>query len=113
MNINDFKMEHLKELREKKHITQTKLSTEIEVSQELISHYEIGQSKPNIENLIKLAEYFNCSTDYLLNRTDNPTIIKDLNITDVNLQQIVNLFHTLTPAKQKQLLEYSEFLSKN
>lgn len=111
MNNTNFKMNHLKELRKKKHITQTKLSTEIEVSQELISHFEIGQSKPNIDNLIKLADYFNCSTDYLLNRTDNPTIITNLNTTDANLQRIVNLYHSLTPAHQKTLLDYIEFLA--
>ena len=72
MDFKNFKMENLEKIREKKNITQTKLSVEIEVSQELISHYEIGKSKPNIENLIKLADYFNCSTDYLLERTDNP-----------------------------------------
>lgn len=113
MNNISFKMNHLKELREKKHITQTKLSTEIEVSQELISHFEIGQSKPNIDNLIKLADYFNCSTDYLLNRTDNPTIITNLNVSDANLQKIINLYHSLTPARQKSLLEYIEFLANN
>lgn len=74
MSSNNFKMKNLKKLREEKNMTQTRLSIEIEVSQEIISHYEIGESKPNIDNLIKIADFFNCSTDYLLNRTDNPSI---------------------------------------
>ena len=41
MGNKDFKMHNLKEIREKKNITQTKLSVAIEVSQELISHYEL------------------------------------------------------------------------
>ena len=56
-------MDNLKKLREKKKMTQTRLSVEIEVSQEIISHYEVGESKPNIDNLIKIADFFHCSTD--------------------------------------------------
>jgi len=48
MDSKKFKMDNLKKIREEKHITQVKLSTELEISQEVISHYEIGNSKPNI-----------------------------------------------------------------
>lgn len=43
MNSKNFKMENLKNIREKKNITQIKLSVDIEVSQELISQYEYGR----------------------------------------------------------------------
>ena len=65
------KLENLRKLREKKNITQIKLSTDLEVSQELISRYELGTSFPQPNMLIKLANYFNCSVDYLLGLTDN------------------------------------------
>ena len=84
MDNRSFKMDNLKKLREKKKMTQTRLSVEIEVSQEIISHYEVGESKPNIDNLIKIADFFHCSTDYLLNRTNNPTIPKNLDNNDNN-----------------------------
>lgn len=74
MENTNFKMNNLKKLREEKNMTQTRLSIEIEVSQEIISHYELGNSKPNVDNLIKIADFFHCSTDYLLNRTDNPAM---------------------------------------
>ena len=45
MDNRSFKMDNLKKLREKKKMTQTRLSVEIEVSQEIISHYEVGESK--------------------------------------------------------------------
>lgn len=79
MNSKNFKMENLKKIREKKNITQIKLSIDIEVSQELISQYELGKTKPTVENLLKLADYFNCSTDYLLQRTNTPNKIDTLN----------------------------------
>lgn len=110
MDMNTFKMSNLKKIREDKKITQTKLSTEIEVSQELISHYEIGQSKPNIENLIKLADYFNCSTDYLLNRTTNPILVKSSPNTSSELNEFIAKYQMLNKDKQNHLISYLNFL---
>ena len=110
MNMNTFKMSNLKKIREDKKITQTKLSTEIEVSQELISHYEIGQSKPNIENLIKLADYFNCSTDYLLNRTDNPILLKSRPNTSTELNEFITKYQMLNREEQNHLISYLNYL---
>ena len=70
------KLENLRKLRESRNITQIKLSTDLEVSQELISRYEVGTSFPQPNMLIKIANYFNCSVDYLLGITDVPTPIK-------------------------------------
>ncbi|HEL1270338.1 TPA: helix-turn-helix transcriptional regulator [Streptococcus equi subsp. zooepidemicus] len=39
--------------------------------------YKIKNSTPNAERLGEIANYFNVSTDYLLGRTNNPTIAKD------------------------------------
>ena len=39
--------------------------------------YKIKNSTPNAERIAEIANYFNVSTDYLLGRTDNPTIAKD------------------------------------
>lgn len=36
--------------------------------------YKIKNSTPNAERIAEIANYFNVSTDYLLGRTDNPTI---------------------------------------
>ena len=43
MEPDKFKMENLKKLREQKNITQTKVSVDIEISQELVSQYELGK----------------------------------------------------------------------
>ena len=64
------KLENLKKLREIKHITQVKLATDLGISQELISRYEVGSSFPQPNMLIKLADYFNCSVDYALGFTN-------------------------------------------
>ena len=111
MDFKDFKMDNLRQIREKKGFTQTKLSVDIEVSQELISHYETGKSKPNIETLIKLAEYFNCSTDYLLERTNNPSTVKDLNTKDIEINNIIDKYNSLSAENKKQFSNYLDYLS--
>lgn len=63
----------LKQLREKVGISQAKFARElVGVSQPLIARYETGAIFPSYPVLIKIADYFNVSTDYLLGRTDNP-----------------------------------------
>ena len=47
-------MENLKKIREKKKITQVRLSIAAEVSQETISAYESGKAFPSVETLIKI-----------------------------------------------------------
>lgn len=111
MNSTNFKMKNLKELRESKHITQIKLSVDIEVSQELISQYELGKTKPTIENLIKLADYFNCSTDYLLQRTTTSTPIKLFDKNDLEIVNIVEQYKSLSDENKKHLLSYLNHLS--
>ena len=67
-------MENLKKIRTKRNINQLKIAVDLEITQESISKYETGNSFPSAQILIKLADYFNCSVDYLLDRTDNPNM---------------------------------------
>ncbi len=66
----------LKELRQKRGISQIKLSMDLNMNQNTISRYETGERQADYKTLIKLADYFNVSIDYLLERTDNPKINK-------------------------------------
>lgn len=50
------------------------LSRKTGISSGNISDWKSGRSKPGLESLIKIADYFECSVDYLLGRTDNPNI---------------------------------------
>lgn len=113
MSNNSFKMDNLKKLREKKNMTQTRLSVEIEVSQEIISHYEIGESKPNIDNLIKIADFFHCSTDYLLNRTDNPSMANDIDKNNAETSDLLYKYNSLSAENKKNFKKYLEFLTND
>lgn len=67
-------MENLRIIREKRNINQVKIAVDLKISQESISKYETGKAFPSKDILIKLADYLNCSIDYLFGRTDNPTV---------------------------------------
>ena len=64
----------LKELRKAKGISQLKLATDLNTNQNTISRYETGEREPGILELIKIADYFHVSIDYLVGRTDIPTM---------------------------------------
>ena len=70
------KIFRLKELRKTKHISQVKLSMEMNIAQNTLSQYETGVREPDLGTLRQLADYFDVSVDYLLERTDNPQINK-------------------------------------
>ena len=61
----------LKKLRKERNVSQLKLAIDLNMNQNSISRYENGEREADYETLIKLANYFNVSLDYLLGRTDN------------------------------------------
>lgn len=62
----------LKLLREEAKLSQAKLATEINVKQPLIARYETAINTPAYGVLIKYADYFDVSCDYLLGRCNDP-----------------------------------------
>lgn len=62
----------LKALREKRGISQLKLAMDLGLNQNSISRYESGVREADYKTLIALADYFDVSIDYLLERTDKP-----------------------------------------
>ena len=103
---------NLKTLRKSKKITQLKLSMDLGVSQELISRYEKGSSFPQPQMLITLANYFNCSVDYLLGLTDITTPTKYLvaNNISVDEAEILNKYNMLSDENKKCLEKFLSFL---
>lgn len=70
------RMFRLKELREKRGMSQVRLAIELDLNQNTISRYESGAREADYRTLIAIADYFDVSLDYLLGRTNNPTILK-------------------------------------
>ena len=61
----------LKELRKERKISQLKLAIDLNMNQNSISRYENEERQADYATLIRLADYFNVSVDYLLGRTEN------------------------------------------
>ncbi len=57
-------------------ISQLKLAMDLNMNQNSISRYETGEREADYSTLIKFADYFNVSIDYLLERTNDPTFVK-------------------------------------
>lgn len=70
-------MTRLKKLREENNIDQKVLAIDLNVSQPTVSDWESGKKLPSAENMIRLADYFKVSIDYLLYRSDtkNPDYV--------------------------------------
>ena len=62
----------IRDLREDQDLTQKKLADELNCSQQVYSNYELAQRDIPTDILIKLALYYNVSTDYILGLTQNP-----------------------------------------
>lgn len=62
----------IRDLREDKDMTQTQISRILMCSQRIYSNYERGDVDIPTDILIKLADFYDVSVDYLLGRTDNP-----------------------------------------
>ena len=60
--------QNIKQLRLEKNITQKELASLKGVSQRLISNYENDSATPTVENLIKIADIFKVSLDFLTDR---------------------------------------------
>lgn len=104
--------ENLRKLRKKRNITQTRLATEIGISQEAISGFENKGSNIRIEYLKKIAEFLNTTIDYILERTDNDAPLNEIINTVVDEQQteLLNNYAQLNNYQKKDLIWYSEMI---
>jgi transcriptional regulator with XRE-family HTH domain len=64
--------QRLKELRQSKKVRQKDLAELFNITPRTWRFYEAGKREPNIASLIKIADYFGISIDFLVGRTDNP-----------------------------------------
>lgn len=63
-------MKNIKKIRLLKEYTQIKVQMQTGINQSMLSKYETGEILPTTENLIILADFYNTSIDYLMDRTD-------------------------------------------
>lgn len=74
MSLGDIVTTRLKELRKSRGYTQISLQMQTGIEQALLSKFENGERIPPTETLVRLAEFYNVSIDYILCRTNKPEV---------------------------------------
>lgn len=69
-------IKRIRDLREDNDKTQQEIADFLGTSQTMYARYERGANELPIRHLLKLADYYGISTDYILGRTDNPEVNK-------------------------------------
>lgn len=80
-------IENLKALREAAAVSQKQLAEAIGVSQQSINKYENHNIEPDIETLIRIADYFNTSVDYLIGHTSVKHKIENVTAYELNAEE--------------------------
>jgi len=80
--------ERLQTLRKSKGLSQKQVADAVGISASVISNYESSERTPSLENLIALAGFYRCSTDYLLGleKSDNSKSIDVSMLTDEQIR---------------------------
>ncbi|MBQ4269200.1 MAG: helix-turn-helix transcriptional regulator [Clostridia bacterium] len=100
--------QNLKRLRENSDISQTRFSQDIGFSQAAISAWENNTREPGIVALIKIAQYFNVSVDYLIGRKDQNNETK----LTPNEKELLDIFNSLEKEYKAQILEYARYFKE-
>ncbi|EHJ4868306.1 helix-turn-helix transcriptional regulator [Listeria monocytogenes] len=100
--------ERVKKLAEKNKISLKELAIKLNMGENAIYSWKV--KTPGADKLKAVADYFNVSTDYLLGRTDNPQIGKD--ITEEAVTLAAHIDPSATEEDMKKILEYIDFIQQ-
>ena len=103
----------LAKLRKERGILQKEVATHLNVTVATISNYEKGVHLPDLNTLIMLADFFDVSTDYMLQRTDYKASIDTLNhhlSADFTVGDLLNTVVELDTHNTQALLDYYDLL---
>ena len=89
--------EKIKSLRQAKHMTQVELAKELGLTKQCVSNWENDNVLPSVEMLIKIADHFGVSTDYLLGREENLY----LNISGLKTQEVAHIQQIISDLKSR------------
>lgn len=81
------KFQKLQDLREDSDLTQRQLSEILHLSSRAYGHYETGARDVPVEVMIRVADYYNTSLDYLLDRTKDKEKYPDPGSADTRPQE--------------------------
>ena len=98
MNCCDFG-ENFKKLRKTRNLTQKEMGAKIGISKAVVSKYENGMGYPTYDVLIRIAQYFGVTTDYLLGVASGKTVDVST-LTDSQIDTIYQLIAEFNKANK-------------
>ena len=108
-------MNNIKNLRLEKGLTQIKLAELFDIDQTTVSKWELGKALPDTSLLIRLADFFDVSIDYLLGLSTfyYPDSLKTQNDLTLTLEerQVLEDFRSLPRQERAQAAEYVHYLA--
>ena len=93
-------LENLKTLRETNRVTQRQLAEAIGVSQQSVNKYENHNIEPDVQTLIRIADFFSTSVDYLIGRTSKPVFELSCSLSEEE-QELIQKYRMLTSYQQE------------
>ena len=104
----------LRQLRKEKGLTQAELAKLLSIGESTVSFYESGKRQPDYETLIRLAEVFYVSVDYLLGRTEHkaPNTNKPGSSEVIAAHRADDPMNDLPEEAQRSLDEFKEYILK-
>lgn len=107
-------VERLKLLRNKRGISQQQLADEIGVSQQSVNKYENHKIEPDIHTLMRLADYFETSVDYLIGYSDVASIAVEDSFCEFNENEIrlIAYYRKLSNEKKSCLVELAKLMNE-
>ena len=107
--------ETLSYLMKKRNVTAKQLSEKLKIGKNQFKYWKDNGNIPNGETLISLADYFDCSVDYLLGREEKEkaAVFSVKNNGDIKKAQLIKNYELLNNEGQQDLLDYSDMLAGN
>ena len=106
----------IRDLRLERNLMQKELASKIHIAPNTLSQFEKGKARPSYEVLLALANFFECSTDFLLGRSDdlgNITIHTEKPAPlPQDEQELLSIYQALSPAHRSQILEYARYFAE-
>lgn len=105
-------MMRIKELRQERNLSLRDLASELNIAYSSLGKYERGDQQPSFETLIKIADYFNVTTDYLIGRDEGKTVDLQTLYEEIGLSEdSIALLKSLVKCNQENTLP--SFLKMN
>ena len=105
-------LNRLKQLRKEQHLTIQQLGEKVGINFTTISRLEAGERLFTLDHLTRLSQFFDCSFDYILGKSDERKAQPNKPFKELDSVQIALLAHTkdLSPEEAKQVMDFIEFI---